>query len=267
VTLFAWTAIAMLLRRRYRRGLEEQKMAVIGVTSARILHQIKNPVQSLLLQAELLEEFERDGLSEARREASRAILGEAMRLADMLNELSAWTAGGRRPHALQPTSLREVLEHIVVQERADAQRRGVCFDAALEADAVVAADAYYLRQAIENLIRNAFDALRDRPGAQLRLTLRREGNSASIRVIDNGPGISQRHAHEIFEPFVSTKSSGMGLGLAISREIVERHGGELSFESAPGAGSTFTVRLPVLSGGEAAEPRGGGRHVHPGERP
>jgi signal transduction histidine kinase len=93
ITAFATAVVVIVLRRRFARSLEEERMVAIGTTTARILHQIKNPVQSLLLQAELLEEFERDGQAENRREAGEAIVGEAMRLAAMLNELSSWSSG------------------------------------------------------------------------------------------------------------------------------------------------------------------------------
>ena len=71
------------------------------------------------------------------------------------------------------------------------------------------------------------------------------GGSAEVRVTDNGPGITPENLEQIFQPFVSTKGKGMGLGLAICREIVEGHAGRLDVESTPGAGSTFIVRLPL----------------------
>jgi signal transduction histidine kinase len=245
VALFAGVAVVLLLRRRYRRSLAEQKMAVMGLTSARILHQIKNPVQSLLLQAELLEEFERGNQEEMRRESGRAILGEAQRLATMLNELSAWTSGSKRPLALVETPLHELLAGIARQEQRQAERRGVCLELDTAQEAVAHVDVYYFRQAIENLLRNAEEAMKDQPNARLRLELDRGRSHAVVRVIDNGPGIPPEKLPRIFEPFVSTKGSGMGLGLPIAKEIIEKHGGELTVDTLPEKGTTFTIRLPL----------------------
>jgi len=261
VTVFATTVVGLLLRRRYLRSLEEQKMTMIGAAYARILHQIKNPVQSLLLQAELMEEFDRDGADEARREAASAILGESLRLATMLNELSAWASGAQRELSLQPTALHDLLAGMTGQEQPEAARRGIQMDAWIGVEVTVRADAYYLRQALENLIRNAREALVGQPDARLHVELARAGSHAVVRVIDNGPGIPADRLTTIFEPFVSTKGSGMGLGLSISREIVERHGGELRVESAPGAGTTFSVFLPLHGDGRSTTTRhSGGSH-------
>jgi two-component system, LuxR family, sensor kinase FixL len=252
VTVFACTVVVLLLRRRHTRNLHENRMAVIGTTTARILHQIKNPVQSLLLQAELLEEFERNGKAELRRESARAICGEALRLAAMLSELSAWTAGSRRPLTLVPTPLHELVEQIVQQEQQVAATRGIRVESAIAAEGVVAIDPYYFRQALENLMRNAREALVDQEDALLRIELDRAGPDAVLRVVDNGPGIAPDRLTEVFEPFATTKGSGMGLGLPISREIIEKHGGTIRVHSAPGEGATFTVQLPVYQEGRTS---------------
>jgi len=245
ITAFAAAVIVVVLRRRFERSLEEERMVAIGTTTARILHQIKNPVQSLLLQAELLEEFEREGQAESRREAGEAIVGEAMRLASMLNELSSWSSGVKRPHTVAPASIDALIRVIGDAERPVAERAGVRFSLRIGDELSAPVDAYYLRQALENLVRNAREALNDTPDGAVRVELDRENAFARVRVIDNGPGIPADRLYTIFEPFVSTKGSGMGLGLAISREIVERHGGSVEVESREGEGTTFTVRLPL----------------------
>lgn len=260
VTVFAAAVVILLLRRSYQRRLAEQKLAAMGTTTARILHQIKNPVGSLLLQAELLQAFEREGNAELRREAAEAILGETQRLATMLNELSVWAAGARRTLARVPMPLHELLRQIARQEGRDAELRGVRLELGPLADAVVRLDAYYFRQAIENLIRNAQEALRGQADAWIRIGLERGGARALVRISDNGPGIPPDKLPTIFEPFVSGKGTGMGLGLPIAQEIVQSHGGELRVESAPGRGTTFTVLLPLEGAGPPAQqpqPTGG----------
>jgi signal transduction histidine kinase len=85
--------------------------------------------------------------------------------------------------------------------------------------------------------------------ARLAISVDREGGTAVVRVCDNGPGIAPEKLDQVFQPFVSTKGKGMGLGLAICREIVEAHAGRLEVESALGEGTTFTLRIPLYGDG------------------
>ncbi|MBA4157509.1 MAG: hypothetical protein H0X65_08535 [Gemmatimonadetes bacterium] len=245
VSTFACTVIVVLFRRSDQRRLEEQRLAAIGIVTARILHQIKNPLQSLILQAELIEQFDGEDARELRRESSAAVVGEAHRLAMMLNELSVWASGARRNLARVPTELHLLIEELVRRERREAERRGVDLELTRLDRVVASVDAYFLRQAVENLLRNSLEAMHGQEDARLRVELERLGSVAAVRVIDNGPGIAAERLREVLEPFVSTKSSGMGLGLPISKDIVEGHGGEFRVESKPGAGTTFTLLLPI----------------------
>ncbi len=113
----------------------------------------------------------------------------------------------------------------------------------------IAGNAVQLQQVVLNLTRNAVDAMRGavgRPKTLLIQTVRSGPGHVQIRVSDHGPGISSRLADAIFHPFFTTKKDGLGVGLAISRTIVEAHGGKLGFEGRPGGGTTFTVTLPLL---------------------
>jgi signal transduction histidine kinase len=113
-------------------------------------------------------------------------------------------------------------------------------------EATVYGDAYYLRQVFDNLVRNAREAMEGQDETpRLRVRVARQGGNAEVRVTDNGPGIAPENLQRVFQPFVSTKGKGMGLGLAICREIVEGHGGRLEVESALGRGTTFIVTFPL----------------------
>src|SRR5207249_12190149 len=100
-----------------------------------------------------------------------------------------------------------------------------------------------LRQAILNLVKNGLEAL-SRGGA-LTISSATHGDAVEIAVSDTGPGIAPEVARRRFEQFFTTKPQGTGLGLAISRQIIEEHGGELSWANRPGGGAVFTIRLPV----------------------
>ena len=249
VVLFATGVIVALLRRSYRRRVEEEKLAAMGTATARILHQIKNPLQTIVLHADLLQEESIVRDAGSRREVCEAIVGESQRLVAMLNELSVYAAGARRALSRDTLPLHELVRYVARQE----EREEVRVDASNVSEATVMGDAYYLRQALDNLVRNACEAMDGQPGACLRLSVERLGTMAAVRIADNGPGIPPEKLDGIFQPFVSTKGKGMGLGLSICKEIVEGHGGRLEVETTPGVGTTFTVLLPLY---EAAEPAG-----------
>lgn len=245
VVLFASGVVITLLRRSYRRRVEEEKLAAMGTATARILHQIKNPLQTIVLHSDLLldEGIIADPVS--RQEVCEAIIGESQRLVAMLNELSVYASGARRALAREPLALHDMLRHLARQEEREAEERGVRVDASAVSEATILGDAYYLRQALDNLVRNACEAMSGRPGALLMLGVDRVGGMAAVRVADNGPGIPPERMEGIFQPFVSTKGKGMGLGLSIVKEIVEGHGGRIEVRSDPGVGTTFTMLFPL----------------------
>jgi signal transduction histidine kinase len=162
----------------------------------------------------------------------------------MLDELSMYASGARRALDRRVVRLDDLLSQVAGLEARESVGHGVRVEAALD-PASVLADAYYLRQVFENLLRNAREATEGRPEPRLQVSLVRSGATAEVRVHDNGSGIAGDDVQRVFQPFVSTKGKGMGLGLAICREIVEAHGGRIEVESAAGVGTTFTVVLPL----------------------
>jgi signal transduction histidine kinase len=110
-------------------------------------------------------------------------------------------------------------------------------------------DYVQIEQVILNLLRNSIDALKDLPGNTKRLLIIRtylnDTNIITTQIKDNGPGIDQSERDKILTPFYTTKTSGMGMGLSISRSLVEAHEGILYFNSKPGKGSTFYFTLPA----------------------
>lgn len=244
VVLFTAGVIFTLLRRSDRRRAEEEKLAAIGTATARILHQIKNPLQTIVLHSDLLQNEKMVADPSNRREVANAIIGESQRLVDMLGELSAYASGAKRALNRAPLALHDLVRQVVAHEAA-----GMDVDANRLSPAVVLADAYYLRQAVDNLVRNAREAMEGRTGAHLLVSVERDGSNALVRIADNGPGIPDVELERIFEPFASTKGKGMGLGLAICREIVEAHAGRVEVESAVGRGTTFTLRIPLYGDG------------------
>jgi len=108
---------------------------------------------------------------------------------------------------------------------------------------LIRADRGQLKMVFLNILNNAYQALPDRKG-EVRVRLHSDRHECRVSISDTGVGISRKRLATIFEPFMSTKSTGTGLGLALSREIVELHRGRIDVESREGQGATFTVVLP-----------------------
>lgn len=252
----AWVTIA-LVRRNMRQRVEAERLAAMGTATARILHQIKNPLQTILLHAEMLED---DRMAEdpvSRQEICQAIVTEATRMTELLADLSAYASGGQRRLHPGPLPLNELVAEAVRMQAREAQAAGIEMALGPVEPLLVSADPYFLRQAVENVLCNAREALAQpvngRP-ARIEVALRRRGGEAALEIRDNGPGIEAARLKLIFEPFVTSKSKGMGLGLPICREIVEGHGGRVEVRSRPGAGTTVSIILPLFRGAREAQP-------------
>ena len=122
--------------------------------------------------------------------------------------------------------------------------RNVLLHRSLDPDCpAVRFDAGQLRQVLINLIANALDSMPD--GGELTVMTRAQGDRVEIVVADTGQGMAQDTFDNLFQPFYTTKVGGTGLGLSVSQKIIHDHGGDISVQSKPGAGSSFTIDLPV----------------------
>ncbi|CAN5789992.1 hypothetical protein BH23GEM8_BH23GEM8_19460 [soil metagenome] len=246
VVVFAAGIIFVLQRRSYERRMEQQKLAAMGVATARILHQIKNPLQTVVLHADLLQDERLLSDPSSRRDITTAIVAEAHRLTDMLAELAAYASGSSRQLSLVNLPLDELVRELAQRERRD---ESIEVDAGEIEEAHVLGDTYFLSQAIDNLVANAREAMVGIPSPLLTLRLQLRGTAAELMIADNGSGISPDRLSSIFTPFLSEKTKGMGLGLAICKEIVEAHGGRIEVQSLLGEGTQFRIYLPLVAHG------------------
>ena len=225
--------------------LVAERMATVGRLSLKVAHEVRNPIAAIELNAEMLQDILRGDDAAEKEEA----VGLVSAIRDQVTALDALTeeylAFARFPKAhFEEESINHLLTELADFVRPVATRQGLTLDVEVDPDVpLMEIDRTLLRQAIHNLVKNGLEAL-SRGGALI-LTSRFRGETAEIAVSDTGPGISQEVGERLFEPFFTTKPQGTGLGLSITRQIIEEHGGELTWANRPGGGTTFTVRLPV----------------------
>jgi signal transduction histidine kinase len=237
-----FNVMAAALSQREQELVRSERLAAVGKMAAVITHEVRNPLSSIGLNAELLQEEVANASPEAVA-LCRAIQNEVDRLTAITEEYLRF-ARLPRPR-LEREQLNSIVAGVVAFQKEDLLSRGVTVEARL-ADSLpaVAADEAQLRQALLNLMRNAADAMTG--GGALTVATRSASDGAvEVLVQDTGPGISDEHLARIFEPFFSTKEGGTGLGLALTQQIVAEHGGRILVESRPGVGTTFTVKLPA----------------------
>lgn len=229
-------ALRALERARLAHGRAE-RLAAVGQMAAMVAHEVRNPLGILRGQIELA--HERLGPTAPPREHER--FAEMLAEVDRLNRLTEEFLDLSRDVALDPGEL----ELGALAQAVASEARIVAPGAEIAATgaATVHADAGKLRQAILNLVLNATQI--GGRGVKVAIEIDRDGDRARISVIDDGPGVPAEIAARLFEPFVTTRAGGTGLGLATTRRIAERHGGTLALESVPGTrGARFSIYLP-----------------------
>lgn len=263
--VLASLAAARALRRRASRTLEaerraqsSERLAELGSMTSGLAHEIKNPLSTLNLNAQLLREDVLDSnLPEETRVAVTrrvdTLARETLRLKDILSDFLQFA--GRMKLDPQPHDLGAIVHELVDFFHPQADSAGVLMRVDVPGMPVMArVDAGLLKQALLNLAINAVQAMnpegRAAPGERrgellLRLEFNSLGDEARLSVIDNGPGIPAERRATIFRPYASTKPGGSGLGLATTRRIVEEHGGTVKLFNGPGGGTCFTLCLPL----------------------
>lgn len=237
----------VLVRRDARRRIHAARLNAMGTAVGRILHQLQNPLHGLLLQAERLSRFPGDPPAGVVRDVTASIMAESERVSAFLSELRLYASGAaRRPerHHLDLGALAAA----VARRRQELAGEVVPVSFQGDMELMVSGDSYLLDQCLENLVKNAQEAMEEsgRTG-MVRVEALREGEMATVVVEDDGPGLSGDQLLDIFEPFHTTKSKGMGLGLPICQDVVHAHDGTLRAGSRPGGGARFVLALPLLA--------------------
>jgi signal transduction histidine kinase len=222
-----------------------ERMATVGRLSLKVAHEVRNPIAAIELNAELVGDLVKERGGADMEEAATLVtaIREQVNALDAITEEYLAFARFPRPQ-YDEDSVNEMVAALVEFVRPVAARQGSTVEATTDHTVPpMAIDRTLLRQSILNLVKNGLEALGR--GGKLTVSTRRVDDHVEIAIQDTGPGIASDVGKRLFEQFFTTKPQGTGLGLYISRQIIEEHGGTLRWESAPGAGTTFTATLPI----------------------
>ncbi len=217
-----------------------ERLATVGKMAAHVTHEIRNPLSSIGLNIELLEE-ELAGGDEEALGLVKAVQAEVERLTDLSEEYLS--VARRQAPRLEEEDVGQIVTEAFEFMRRDLQSHDVKSELHVDDELPpLMIDEAQIKQVIFNLVRNAREVLQ--AGGSVVLRVQSTGGGAEILVEDDGPGMDDETRERIFEPFFTTKSSGTGLGLAISMQIIEAHGGTIKCEPNEPRGTLFRVVLP-----------------------
>jgi signal transduction histidine kinase len=229
----------------HERLAHQEKIAALGRAAAQVAHEVKNPLAGLLLYSLHLKSKTAGKLSESELTLIDKIVDTINHLSGAVEQVLDYA----RPISLAPreTDLNRVVSDVLQLLRPQVER--ACVEQRLELDEVgcrLMLDETSLRSALTNLVLNAVQAM---PGGGV-LTIRTgvSDHGLHLEITDTGKGMSEEQGRKVFEPFYTTKSQGLGLGMPYAQKVIEQHGGTISIKSSLGAGTTIRVALPRETG-------------------
>lgn len=257
----------MVGRLRENRQLQErlneaEKTSLLGRFAATVAHEVRNSLNFLNLSVDQIRAKHGGGDDRAARELQRNIANikdEISRLNRLVNNV---LAGRQEPPALAPCDLRITLQEAAAMVEKQAHAQGIRISTALPDEwPTLQVDAGQIKTCFLNILTNAIQAM---PlGGEIHISARSVSGNGSrgdatlstsgfleLRVADTGPGIPAQEREKVFSPFFSTKTTGFGLGLAITKKIVEDHGGRIYVDGGDGPGTQMVVELPLPQGVE-----------------
>ncbi len=242
--------------------LHASRLSVMGQMASTMAHELNQPLTAVVNYLEAARHLLAGGPEAAERVGSlmgRAV-GQAERAGDVIRKLRQFVGKGETDRRSE--SLNKLVEEALALALVGARQSGVRVNLELDRGLPpVLADSVQIQQVVLNLVRNAVEAMETVERRELTIVTRAvaETGMAEVEVIDSGPGIAPELGERLFHPFVTTKKTGMGLGLSICRDIVEAHHGRLAAEANPSGGTIFRLTLPMPAPEERnGEAEGGG---------
>lgn len=227
----------------YGSKAQTDRLASIGMMAATFAHEIRNPLTSLKTFAQLMPEKYND--AEFRNTFSKIVEGEIEKIDGLISDLLDFSTD-KQASRINNFDLVGLVDETVdyVKNKFEVERKNISAVKNYGKSRIdMTGDALKLKQAFENIISNGCHAMNGE--GVLTVDIKSAGDKIGITVSDNGEGIPDADIDRIFDPFVTTREMGVGLGLAISKRIIEDHGGGIVVNSKPSEGTTFTVSLPV----------------------
>ena len=239
------------LERAQAQLIQTEKLSSLGKLSASIAHEINNPLAGILTTAKLLIRTIGETPDDPRTASTIRLLTLVQRETERCSAIVRNLLGFARERALTLTDadVNAALDEALFLVANQLALQGIDLQRDLTPVPAVRSDFGQLRQAFANIMINACDAMPEGGTLRVRSAFVAAEGVIAIEIADTGVGISPEQLTKVLDPFFTTKEKGTGLGLSVVYGVVERHGGRLSIESAPGAGTTVTIRLP-LSGAE-----------------
>ena len=221
----------------------------LGEMASTLAHELNQPLSAIANYVQgsrrMLDRLEGE-VPQTLRGALDETAKQALRAGDIIRHLREFVTRGDTDK--EEEDIKKLIEEAGALALVGSQERGIksIFDFSDE-PGMVMADRVQIQQVLINLMRNAIEAMRDSERKQLTVRTRPiAGSRMEVEVEDTGPGISEEIAPQLFQPFVTSKPHGMGIGLSISRRIIESHGGELTVRRNAAGGATFAFSLPLL---------------------
>ncbi len=219
-----------------------RRLAAIGRLTSGVAHEVKNPINAIVVHLEVLREKLQQIDPDTRRHMD--IIGsEIQRLDRVVQTLVDFT----RPVELRlaDIDLRRIIDDVILLATPDAERQGIHIARQPDLDPLpVKVDADLIKQAVLNVVLNGIQAMPE--GGMLTIAARRDDGTAEVEIRDNGPGIPAEIRDKIFNLYFTTKQKGSGIGLAMTYRVMQLHNGSVEFESREGEGTTFRLRLPLM---------------------
>jgi two-component system sensor kinase FixL len=240
-------------RRSQERRMQElqselvhvSRLTAMGEMASSLAHELNQPlsaITSYMRGASTLLKAEKVDIARVREAMDRSA-EQALRAGDIIKRLREFVAKGETDHAVESPA--KLLEEAAALALVGAREQGVRVSLLCDHDlADILVDKVQIQQVALNLIRNGIEAMEDAPRRELTISVVREGEFAFFSVADTGSGIAPEIAKHLFQPFITSKPSGMGVGLSICRTIIEAHGGRIAARPNRGGGTVFEFTLP-----------------------